>query len=139
MRLLGLDYGSRRIGVAISDPSGFMAQPLQVIDKSRDSSDIRKISELVNEYGVDEVVVGLPISLSGEIGPQAREVLDFVEELKKTLSVPVATWDERLTTSYAERALKESNVKRGRRKEIIDKVAAAVMLQGFLDLKNSRG
>jgi putative Holliday junction resolvase len=116
-----------------------MAQPLQVIDKSRDSSDIRKISELVNEYGVDEVVVGLPISLSGEIGPQAREVLDFVEELKKTLSVPVATWDERLTTSYAERALKESNVKRGRRKEIIDKVAAAVMLQGFLDLKNSRG
>lgn len=139
MRILGLDYGERRIGVAVSDPTGTTGQPLMVIDKRDPGSDIVKISDLVDDYDVDEVVVGLPISLSGEIGPQARTVLEFVEKLKAELRVPVKTWDERLTTSYAGRALKESDVRRKRRKEVVDKVAAAIILQGYLDSKRTGG
>jgi len=139
MRILGLDYGERRIGVAISDPTGITGQPLTVIDKRDPGSDIKNISDLIDEYGVDEVVVGLPISLSGEIGPQARAVLQFVEELKVELKVPVKTWDERLTTLAAGRALNESDVKRKRRKEVVDKVAAAIILQGYLDSKRTGG
>jgi putative Holliday junction resolvase len=138
MRILGIDFGTRRIGVALSDPTGSMAQPLTVIEKKANGSDIDKVSELVFEYNVDEVVVGLPLSLSGEIKPQAQAVLEYVERLKSALKVPVKTWDERLTTSFAERTLIESKVKRGRRKEVIDKVAAAVMLQGYLDSKKSK-
>lgn len=138
MRILGLDFGSHRIGIAISDPTGSMAQPLSVIEKRPDDSEIKRILELVDEYNVDEVVVGLPVSMSGEIGAQAQVVLEYVEKLKNELRVPVITWDERLTTSFAERALMESNVKRSRRKEIVDKVAAAVILQGYLDLKRSK-
>lgn len=137
MRILGIDFGSRRIGVALSDPTGSMAQPLTVIENIKNESDINKISELVLEYNVEEVVVGLPLSLSGEVKPQAQAVLEYVEKLKKALDVPVKTWDERLTTSFAERTLVESRVRRGRRKEVIDKVAAAVMLQGYLDSKKS--
>lgn len=139
MRILGLDYGERRIGVAISDPTGTTGQPLTVIDKRDPGSDIKSISDLIDEYGVDEVVVGLPISLSGEIGPQAQAVLEFVEELKVELKVPVKTWDERLTTLAAGRTLKESDVKRKRRKEVVDKVAAAIILQGYLDSKRTGG
>lgn len=137
MRILGLDYGERRIGVAISDPTGTTGQPLTVIDKRDSGSDIKKISDLVDEYGVDEVVVGLPVSLAGEIGPQAQIVLEFVEELKAELEVPVKTWDERLTTTAAGRALIESDVKRRRRKEVVDKVAAAIILQSYLDSKRT--
>lgn len=137
MRILGIDYGLRRIGVAISDPSGAMAQPLVVIENRGNGSDIQRISQIVDEYNVQEVVVGLPISMSGEKGPQAQAVLEYVVKLKDILQVPVKTWDERLTTSFAERTLIESDVKRGRRKEIVDKVAAAIILQGYLDSKRA--
>lgn len=137
MRILGLDFGARRIGIAMSDPTGNMAQPLTVIEKSRNDTDIHRIEKLVDEYGVDEVVVGLPVSLSGEIGPQAQAVLEYVEKIKAIIKVPVKTWDERLTTTAAERSLLESEVRRGRRKEIVDKVAAAIMLQGYLDSKRT--
>ncbi|PIW22649.1 MAG: Holliday junction resolvase RuvX [Candidatus Aquicultor secundus] len=137
MRILGVDYGLRRIGVAISDPTGNMAQPLVVIENRGNGSDIRRISQLVDEYKVQEVVVGLPVSMSGEKGIQAQAVLAYIEKLKPVLKVPVKTWDERLTTSFAERTLVESDVKRGRRKEIIDKVAAAIILQGYLDSKRA--
>ncbi len=139
MRILGLDFGLRRIGVAISDPTGSMAQPLTVIEKQNEDIEIEKISHLIGEYGVGEVVVGLPISLTGQIGPQAQVVLEYVEKLKAELGVPVKTWDERLTTAVAERALAESEVKRGRKKEIVDKVAAAIILQSYIDSRKSGG
>ncbi len=137
MRILGVDYGLRRIGVAISDPTGSMAQPLVVVENRGNGNDIQRISQLVDEYNVKEVVVGLPISMSGQKGVQAEAVFAYIEKLQDVLNVPVKTWDERLTTSFAERTLVESDVKRGRRKEIIDKVAAAIMLQGYLDSKRA--
>jgi len=135
MRILGLDFGARRIGVAISDPTGSTAQPLTVIEKKDDEAAIRRISELVDKYEVDEIVVGLPVSMSGELGAQARTVLAYVEKLKAKLKLPIKVWDERLTTLFAERSLLEADVKRGRRKEVVDKVAAAIMLQGYLESK----
>ncbi|MBE0447067.1 MAG: Holliday junction resolvase RuvX [Actinobacteria bacterium] len=135
MRILALDVGAQRIGVAISDPTGSMAQPLMVLDRSRDGSEIERIVKLAEEYDVAEVVVGLPLSLTGEAGPQVQEVLEYIDELKGRLKVTVKTWDERLTTSFAERALIESDMKRKRRKQIVDKVAAALILQGYLDSK----
>lgn len=135
MRILGLDFGSRRVGVAISDPTGKMAQPLTVIERKTRDADIIAISKLIDEYKVDEIVVGIPVSMTGELGPQAQVVLEYIDRLKETIKVPIQTWDERLTTALAERALLESEVKRGRRKEVIDKVAAAAMLQSYLDSK----
>ncbi|HZD61008.1 MAG TPA: Holliday junction resolvase RuvX [Anaerolineae bacterium] len=137
-RILALDVGAKRIGIAVSDPTGSMAQPLMVLDRRKDSSEIGRISELVDEYSVSEVVVGLPLSLAGEMGPQAREVLDYINELKGNLKVPVRTWDERLTTSFAERALVESDVRRKQRKQVIDKVAATLILQGYLDYRGQK-
>ncbi len=138
MRILGLDFGLRRIGIAISDPTGSMAQPLTVIEKQNEGIDIQKIAHLIDEYDVGEVVVGLPVSLTGQIGPQARIVLEYVEKLRVRLEIPVKTWDERLTTSAAERTLTESGVKRARRKEVVDKIAAAIILQNYIDSKKPR-
>ncbi|MCL6473293.1 MAG: Holliday junction resolvase RuvX, partial [Firmicutes bacterium] len=97
----------------------------------------QKIKQLIDEYDVEKVVIGLPVSLAGELGPQAKAVLEYVEKLRATVKVPVATWDERLTTASAKRMLLESEVRRSRRKEVIDKIAAAIMLQSYLDAKRS--
>lgn len=130
-----MDFGSRRIGVAISDPAGIMAQPLTVIERRNKDADMVAISKLIEEYKVDEIVIGLPVSMTGELGPQAKVVLEYADSLKEMIKVPIRTWDERLTTALAERTLLESEVKRGQRKEIIDKIAAATMLQSYLDSK----
>jgi putative Holliday junction resolvase len=133
MRILGIDYGMRRIGLAISDPSGFMAQPLATIDRKDDNDSIREIVRIINERSVEEVVVGLPVSLSGELGKQAKDVLQFIEELKSQTDVNIATWDERLSTSIAQRALTDTKAKKARKKDLVDQIAAAVILQGYLD------
>jgi putative Holliday junction resolvase len=133
MRILGIDYGKRRIGLAISDPSGFMAQPLATIDLKDDNDSIREIVRIINERSVEEVVVGLPVSLSGELGQQARDVLQFIEELRSQTDVNIATWDERLSTSIAQRALTDTKAKKARKKDLVDQIAAAVILQGYLD------
>lgn len=138
MRILGLDFGLRRIGVAISDSTGSMAYPLTVIEKQNEDIDIQRIAHLIDEYDVGEVIVGLPVSLTGQIGPQARIVLEYVEKLRVRLEIPVKTWDERLTTSAAERTLTESGVKRARRKEVVDKIAAAIILQSYIDSRKPR-
>jgi len=137
MRIMALDVGVRRIGVAISDPTGSMAQPLKVIDRQRNDAEIESIVELAEEFGVSEVVVGLPLTMMGEIGPQAEEVLEYIDKLKGRIKAPINTWDERLTTVSAERALVESDIRRKRRKQVVDKVAATLILQGYLDSKRS--
>ena len=133
-RAVALDLGSRRIGVALSDSKGIVATPYEVVQRSGDRArDHRRIGELVDEPGAEVVVVGLPLSLDGSIGPAARAILDEVEELRATLPVDVVTWDERLTTVEAERSLRVMGVKKGNRRRIVDQVAATVILQSWLD------
>lgn len=130
MRILGIDYGEKRIGVAVSDPLGLTAQPVDAVE------DIEGIKRIVKEYDeVEEVVVGLPKSLSGKLGPQAQKVLEFVEKLKKDLRQRIITWDERLTTVEAEKVLISAGLSRQKRKEVVDKSAAAIILQSYLDSK----
>lgn len=134
MRAVGLDLGARRIGVAISDDAGTVATPYEVISRSNDaSSDRREIARIVSEIGAGIVVVGLPLSLDGSIGPAARAALDEVTALEQILDVPVTTHDERLTTVSADRQLQGIGLDAKRRRRMIDEVAASVMLQAWLD------
>lgn len=132
MRAIGVDLGTKRIGVALS--SGSLATPYEVVPRSGDRPrDHRRIAELATEADAEVVVVGLPLSLDGSIGPAARRALDEVEELARVLDVPVETWDERLSTVSAERSLMEQNMRAPARRRVVDKVAAAVILQSWLD------
>jgi putative holliday junction resolvase len=136
VRALGLDLGSRRIGVAVSDRSGTIATPLLVLQRSgRRSDDHRRITELVVEEEAELVVVGLPLSLSGELGPAARGAVAEAEALATVVGVPVETYDERLTTVTADRALMEMRMRAEARRRVVDKVAAAVMLQAWLETR----
>lgn len=139
-RAVALDVGTRRIGVAVSDSAGAVATPYEVVERSGDRGrDHRRIAELVEECEADVVVVGLPRSLDGSLGPAARAILDEVDELRSALAADVVTWDERLSTVEAERSLRTMNVKRGRRRRIVDQVAATVILQSWLDAGRPRG
>ena len=138
VRILGLDYGSRRIGVAVSDPLGLTAQPLPALPREGDRKDIAAIGRLAAGMGVTAVVVGLPLLLNGDEGPQAARARAFGERLSAELSLPVTMWDERLTTVQSERHLVESGVRRERRKEIRDSLSAMFLLQSFLDLRGRK-
>jgi len=132
MRILGLDVGEKTIGVAVSDELGITAQGVRTIRRKGIRTDLEALNTIVSEYGVELMVVGIPVSMNGSIGTAAKNVLMFVEKLKQ-LNIPVTTEDERLTTVMAERMLIEGNVRRDKRKKVIDKVAAALILQGYLD------
>ncbi len=133
MRILGLDVGDVRIGVAVSDPLGVIAQPLASVKRTRVREDVESIKHLAEEHEAGKIVVGVPKTLDDEVGIQAQKVLDFVESLGKALEIPIILWDERLTTVEAERALIEADMSRRKRKKVIDKVAAVLILQGYLD------
>ncbi|MBN2057637.1 MAG: Holliday junction resolvase RuvX [Candidatus Saganbacteria bacterium] len=135
MRILGIDFGEKRIGLAISDPLGITAQPLAVVAKSADfAADIKAILTLTERFEkLDEIIVGLPRTMKGEIGQQARKVMEFVEALKRSQPAPVRTWDERLTTVEAERTLIFAGLSRQKRKQVIDRSAASYILQSYLD------
>jgi putative Holliday junction resolvase len=135
MRILGLDYGDRRIGVALSDAFGWTAQGLEMIERKREGDDFRRIAELVKEHEVEAIVVGLPKNMNGTIGPRGEICMAFAEELRQTLSMPVHLWDERLTTVAATRTLLEADVSRRKRKLVVDKLAAALLLQNYLDAR----
>ena len=137
-RVLGLDYGSRRIGVAISDPLGITAQPLPALHREGDRKDIAEIARLVAGQGVDSIVLGLPLLLNGDEGPQAARARAFGDMLSAELSLPVTMWDERLTTAQSERHLIDSGVRRERRKELRDSLSAMFLLQSFLDLRRRK-
>ena len=139
-RAVALDMGTRRIGVALSDSNGTVATPYEVVQRSGDRErDHRRIGALVDEAEAEVVVVGLPFSLDGSIGPSARAILDEVDQLRATLPVEVVTWDERLTTVEAERSLRVMGVKKGNRRRVVDQVAATVILQSWLDAGQPRG
>jgi putative Holliday junction resolvase len=134
MRALGIDLGSRRIGVAVSDRTGTLASPYEVVQRTGDRGrDHRILVGLAEELEVECIVVGLPLSLDGSIGPAAQGVLDEVDELAATTRVPVETYDERLTTVTADRSLREQGMKGRDRRKVVDKAAAAVLLQAWLD------
>ena len=133
MRVLGLDVGDRRIGVALSDALGLTAQRLTVLEREGTAKDAAAVCALVEQHGAEAVVVGLPLTLRGDEGPQAKKVLAFAQTLRRRLSVPVQLIDERMTTVQGERALLETGASRRARKQVIDQVAAQLILQQFLD------
>ena len=134
MRVVGLDLGTRRIGVAVSDASGTLASPYEVIHRSGDvGRDHREVARIVDEVEAERVVVGMPLSLSGKVGPAAAAAAEEVEALAQALTVPVEPYDERLTTVTAAQQLRAAGLDARRQRDKIDKVAAAVMLQAWLD------
>lgn len=139
MRILALDIGEARIGVAVSDELGFTAQPLATVPAKNREAALAQIARLVAEQSAGEVLVGLPKSLSGELGPAGQKVMEWVKELEEMLDVPVNTWDERFTTQAVERTLISADVSRKKRKKVVDKLAAAYLLQGYLDFKAGSG
>ncbi len=138
-RIIGLDVGDVRIGVAISDPLGITAQAREVIAARSPQEDAEAIRELVKEIGAVQVVVGLPLDQNGEVGPQAAKVLAFVETLRSVLEINIHTQDERFSTAAAQRALIGANMRRDKRKRVIDMVAAQHILQTYLDRQRSLG
>jgi putative holliday junction resolvase len=138
MRYMGLDYGDRQIGVAVSDELGWTAQGLTVLRNSGDERVLNDIAALVKEWNVGEVVVGLPKNMNGTVGPRGQLAIEFAEELRKLLAIPVQLWDERLTTKSAERALIEADVSRKKRKGVVDRIAAALILQNYMDANTTK-
>ncbi|MGM0369589.1 MAG: Holliday junction resolvase RuvX [Bacillota bacterium] len=136
MRIMGLDIGDKKTGVALSDPLELTAQGKTVIKFDTVADQIHYIVSLVEQYNVDQVVVGLPKNMNGSLGPRAEKVLELVEKLEGELDIPVITWDERLSTIAAERTLIEADMSRAKRKNLIDKMAAVVILQNYLDSKS---
>lgn len=138
MRIMGLDVGSKTVGVAISDPLGWTAQGVETIqiDEKRKQFGYDRVKELVLEYEVEKVVVGLPKNMNNTIGPRAESSKIYAEVLETRIGLPVVLWDERLTTTAAERTLIEADVSRKKRKEVIDKLAAVMILQSYLDTTN---
>jgi putative Holliday junction resolvase len=137
-RILGLDVGARRIGIAISDPLGLTAQGLDTLQRRNRRYDLGELRKLLKEYAVREIVVGNPLRMSGQSGTQAQKMEVFAEQLKQSFSLPVHLWDERLSTAEAHRLLDETGIRDSRRKEVIDKMAAVLILQSFLDARAAR-
>jgi putative Holliday junction resolvase len=133
MRIMGLDLGSRTIGVAVSDELGLTAQGVKTIRRKSKDDDLREILTIVEDFAIEKVVVGLPKNMNGSLGEQAEKVLRWAKVLEERTHLPVETWDERLSTVGASRVLLEADLSRKKRKGVIDKVAAVLILQGFLD------
>jgi putative holliday junction resolvase len=137
MKIMGLDVGDRRIGIATSDPLEIVASPREVV--RRDGRELDAIERLVREEEIERVVVGMPYNAEGEIGPQAQKVLAFVRQLRQRLAVPVDEWDEHLSTWEAESVLIEAGRRRAERRRVVDKLAAAVILRSYLDHRREQG
>jgi len=139
MRIMGLDVGSKTVGIAVSDAFGWTAQGIETIkiDESNNQFGIDRIGELVKSHEVSTFVVGYPKNMNNSIGPRAEASERFAELLKVTFNKPVVLWDERLTTAAAERMLIQADVSRKKRKQVIDKMAAVMILQGYLDSKSN--
>ena len=142
MRVMGLDYGSKTIGVAISDPLGLTAQGIEIIRREEENKlrkSLRRIEELIKEYQVEEIVLGFPKNMNNTIGERAEKSLQLKETLERRCKLPVIMWDERLTTVEANRTLMESKVRRENRSKYVDMIAAVFILQGYLDSKANPG
>jgi putative holliday junction resolvase len=133
MRILAIDHGTRRIGIAVSDELKMIAQPLEFIPAEPFDAFMARLRELLEEKEVELILVGMPRNMDGSYGPAAQKVDEFVAALKADTSVPIKLWDERLTSVMANRILIQGNVRRDKRKEKVDKMAAAILLQSYLD------
>lgn len=138
MRMMGLDVGSKTVGIAISDALGWTAQGIETIKIDEDNGElgIDRVAELVKEYNVTKFVVGFPKNMNNTVGPRGEASMHYKELLEERFSLPTVLWDERLTTMAAERMLIEADVSRKKRKKVIDKMAAVMILQGYLDSQN---
>lgn len=138
MRVLGLDFGEKTIGIAISDPFGWTAQGLEVINRKEENNlkkSISRIEEIIKQYGVEIIVLGYPKNMNNSLGERAEKTELFKKKLESKLNIPIILWDERLSTIGAERSLLEADLSRKKRKKVIDKMAAVFILQGYLDRK----
>jgi len=132
---MGLDVGSKTVGVAISDELGWTAQGIETIsiDEENGKFGLERVQELASDYKIEKIVVGFPKNMNNTVGPRGEASLSYAEKLKELLGLPVIMWDERMSTMAAERVLLEADVSRKKRKKVIDKMAAVMILQGFLD------
>ena len=136
MRILGLDFGQKTIGVAVSDPFGWTAQGLEIIRRHQETNlkeSIARLDKLIQEYSIEKIILGYPKNMNNTIGERAEKTVAFKKKLEKTFNLPVILWDERLSSIGAERTLLEADISRKKRKDILDKMAAVFILQGFLD------
>lgn len=136
MRIMGLDYGSKTVGVAVSDPLGLTAQGIEIVRRKSENKlrqTLARIEEIAKEYGVEKIVLGFPKHMNNDIGERAEKSLEFKEMLERRTGLPVVMWDERLTTVEADRTMMETGIRRENRKEYVDMIAAVFILQGYLD------
>lgn len=136
MRIMGLDYGSKTVGVAVSDPLGLTAQGIEIVRRKSENKlrqTLARIEEIAKEYGVEKIVLGFPKHMNNDIGERAEKSLEFKEMLERRTDLPVVMWDERLTTVEADRTMMETGIRRENRKEYVDMIAAVFILQGYLD------
>lgn len=141
MRIMGLDYGSKTVGVALTDPLGITAQPLETITRESENKlrrTLARLETIVSEYHVDSIVLGLPVNMDGSVGDRAVKSLEFKEKLEKRLQIPVTMQDERLTTVEADAILDEMRVPHSERKQYIDKIAAAFILEDYMNSNLNR-
>lgn len=136
-RILAIDYGSRRMGLAVSDALGITAQGLDTLERKNKRSDFARLERTIREYQVTEIVLGNPLRMSGEEGTQSRKVAEFAEELERRFELPVHLWDERLTSSEANRLLRDAEVSLQRRAQAVDRMAATLILQSFLQARSA--
>ena len=137
-RILALDVGARRIGLAVSDPLGITAQGLETLHRANKRSDLAHLQSLIGQYQVAEIVVGYPLKMSGAAGAQAEKVSAFAEELRRRFGLPVHLWDERLSSAQANRILRQSEISIRRRGQAVDRLAAVLILQNFLEGRSAR-
>jgi putative Holliday junction resolvase len=138
MRIMGLDIGTHTIGVAISDELGITAQGLKTVKRRSLEEDFKEISTIIEHFEISKIVVGLPKNMNGTLGKQAEVVFQWIKDLKDRIHLPVVTWDERLSTVGASKVLLEADLSRKKRKKVIDKLAAVLILQGYLDQRRER-
>jgi len=138
-RILAIDHGARRMGLAVSDPLGITAQGIETLQRRNKRSDFARLQRVIDEYEVQEIVVGYPLRMSGEEGTQSQKVAEFAEELRQRFGVPVHLLDERLTSAEANRLLREAEVSLERRKHAVDRMAATLILQSFLQSRDTGG
>jgi putative Holliday junction resolvase len=136
-RILAIDYGSRRMGLAVSDPLGITAQGIETMQRKNKRTDFAHLQGVIRDYEVREIVLGLPLKMSGEHGPQSDKVTGFAEELRQKFNLPVHLWDERLTSAEANRVLREAELSIQKRARAVDRMAAVLILQSFLQSRSS--
>jgi putative Holliday junction resolvase len=136
--ILGIDLGKKRIGIAVSDINQKIASPLRVIENMKFKETLNILKEILTERDVCAIIVGDPINMDGSIGPKSQSSRSFIKNLSKDLDIPILLWDERLSTVSAERSLLEADISRKKRQQLIDKIAASIILQNFLDYLNAK-